>query len=45
MKTITTVRWLLTVALLITAWRHSHWSVALVLTLIAVREELDSEMP
>lgn len=30
----------LTVVLLVTVWRHSHWSVALCLTLLTVSGEL-----
>ena len=33
------VRWLLTVALLYIVWHHTHWSVALCLTLSAFFNE------
>ena len=35
MKT-TPLRLILTVALLVVVWRHSHWSVALSLTLMSI---------
>jgi hypothetical protein len=34
------VRYVLTALLLLLVWRHSHWSVALSITLIAVMEEI-----
>ena len=30
---VTLGRWILSIALLVVAWHHSHWSVALCLTL------------
>lgn len=35
-----TIRVLLTVAILIPVWSNSHWSVALILTLLSIRCEL-----
>lgn len=37
----TLVRLILAVALIATVWRHSHWSVALTLTLMVVRTEVE----
>ena len=34
------VRWLLTAFLLYVIWHHSHWSVALLLTLLCIGNEL-----
>ena len=31
-----------TTALLVVVWRHAHWSVALVLTLLSIGGEIDS---
>lgn len=36
----TTLRLLLTAALLAVVWRHSHWSVALTLTLLTIVSEM-----
>jgi hypothetical protein len=40
MKTNMLVRWILEIFVLEEVWRHSHWSVALTLTLFTVRVEL-----
>ena len=40
----TVIRLTLTVALLYEIWTHSHWSVALALTLIAVNSECQDGM-
>jgi hypothetical protein len=34
------VRLLLTAALIVIVWKHSHWSVALTLTLLAITSEI-----
>ena len=36
------VRWTLTIVLLWFVWHHAHWSVAVVLTLLAVTNEIDT---
>lgn len=42
MKLVTLIRIALTVALLVTVWWHSHWSVALCLTLLVTATEISS---
>lgn len=37
------IRYALTIALLVFVWRHSHWSVALCLTLLSIETEINSE--
>ncbi len=34
------IRWTLSATLLVVVWQHSHWSVALVITLLTVNGEL-----
>lgn len=36
-------RWILTILLLWQVWTHSHWSVALSLTLVFITVELETE--
>lgn len=38
------LRLLLTVVLLVIVWRHSHWSVALAITLLSVANESHLEV-
>lgn len=35
------IRWTLTLVLLLVVWLNAHWSVALTLTLIALRSEVE----
>lgn len=37
--TVRLVRWILTTLLLVVGWKHSHWSVALCLTLLSIGNE------
>lgn len=41
-KVSTAFRWALSVALLFVVWHHAHWSVALMLTLLGISDELGS---
>lgn len=36
------IRLLLTAGTLVVVWRHSHWSVALVLTMMAINNEVSA---
>jgi hypothetical protein len=36
----TAFRWALSTALLVVVWHHAHWSVSLMLTLLAVSDEI-----
>lgn len=38
----TIVRWVFSAGLLVVVWFNTHWSVALSLTLVLIRLELDS---
>lgn len=37
-------RWILSAILLLIVWTHAHWSVALVLTLMTINNEITSKL-
>lgn len=41
MKAAMVIRWILSVALVVEIWKHSHWSVALTMTLLCVNAEAE----